>query len=155
MDLSTYDKVLQLRGIDPNRQNQNDHKGMTFKKVGMRMDLANGKVCWTGKWFKDWQNYQKCMHPLFSIFLAPSIHPFSRRERLVVLFCTISVNAAITALVGAIARNNSTVGTITSVCFGLVLALITNILKVCPCVVHVYVIYICLWFHTYTCTCII
>lgn len=92
MNTHIYAEVFKFRGDDPYEKRVNETKfGFNRAIQAFRRDLAGGKVAWTGQFWKDFEYYIACEHPLVSVFKAPRIHPFSPKERIVVLAITSSL----------------------------------------------------------------
>lgn len=71
----------------------------TNSQMFLRLDLGKGKVSWTGDFKTDFKYYLWFNHPVLGIFRASHLHPYSRRERCVVLINLICLNFFITYVV--------------------------------------------------------
>ncbi|MES1912219.1 MAG: hypothetical protein MHM6MM_004531 [Cercozoa sp. M6MM] len=57
-------------------------------------DIVKGRVVWTNSVIRDWWISFANEHVLFSMCLSHPIHPFSRKERVVVFVCTLMASMA-------------------------------------------------------------
>ena len=84
MELWIYDKILRFKGEDPLKRCS--HHKYTIAEDMFRQDLANEKTVWTNDFWQDYRYYIQNNHLLVSIFSVSTLHPFSWKERICVLF---------------------------------------------------------------------
>ena len=93
MDIETYNLILEQKGIDPYvkllpqgyKELNLDDKYFSIGIMKYRSYLGRNKACWINNYKKDFNFFIINNHPVLGIIFAPKIHPFSRKERLVVL----------------------------------------------------------------------
>ena len=93
MQLWVYDKILRHKGEDPLKRCQ--QHTYTAVENALRCDLADGKCIWTNSFCQDYRYFIQCNHLLISIFCISSLHPFTRKERMIALFNEICLSFSI------------------------------------------------------------
>ena len=101
----------------------------------LKRDLVEGRTAWNRGFLGDFWFVLCNSHPLLSIVLCHKDHPFSKKERLVVQFCTLSMSFFISSLVNDDAGEDG-VDPIVGVLLGLPVMVFGAALKfaaTCPC----------------------
>jgi len=83
--------------------------------------LLNERAIWTGQWKDDWTFFHANEHPLYSVFYCHNAHPFTHRERAVVLWaclCFSFLLASVTQIIKAENGSNNVIGMLISLGFG-------------------------------------
>ncbi len=78
MDATIYAHILEWQGKDPNEQATGQE--FTNAITEFRQDLLAKKVIWEGEWKKDWKNWMRTNHVLYSVFTSPKYDEYSKRE---------------------------------------------------------------------------
>eukprot|EP00931_Biecheleriopsis_adriatica_P102123 TRINITY_DN77147_c0_g1_i1.p1 TRINITY_DN77147_c0_g1~~TRINITY_DN77147_c0_g1_i1.p1 ORF type:complete len:342 (-),score=82.76 TRINITY_DN77147_c0_g1_i1:41-1066(-) len=73
-----------------------------LEREAVEFDLLSGRVHFTDSWLKDFTFYSQNYHPLLGIFMCHPLHPYDKKERVVVLLSTTIVSTILCTLAEAL-----------------------------------------------------
>lgn len=91
MELLIYRDILTKAGINPDKRTE-DYHDYTCAQYQFRCDLANGRCVWYNNFYQDFQCFVRNNHSFISIFSSSRFHPYTVKERLVVLLSIIGIS---------------------------------------------------------------